>query len=107
MEEVHCLSLLGSTNDSWGFRVDGKRVHEGKVIAYAPHFTNLSPHEGKVSFRVQVYVDCESGVLSFSDNGVDWGQAFVIPQKNFGFFSSSLYAAVCFASSAHTATFID
>ncbi len=95
-------SLLGSTPLSWGFRVDGKIVHNKAVTAYAPHFSNLSDKKKHVKHVIRVCVDCSTGQVSFMDNGVDRGVAFVIARSEW---DTPLYAAASFASSSHEATF--
>ena len=95
--------LLGSTSLSWGFRVDGKKVHNGVLSDYAPNWKNLSNEEKKVRYSIRVSVDCKSGEVSFSDDGVSRGVAFVIPKESF---AVNLFAAASYASSSHEATFI-
>ncbi len=98
--------LLGSTKDSWGFRIDGKKIHDGSCEKYAPHFTNVSKVPKQVKFIIRVHVNCDSGTLVFCDNDNNRGIAFEIPKKHFGFMSS-LYAAASFSSCSHFASFVD
>ncbi|KAF5826386.1 concanavalin A-like lectin/glucanase domain-containing protein [Dunaliella salina] len=75
---------LGTDKHSWGFGSTGKKSHQRQFDSYGDVFG-----KGDV---VGVLLDCDTGAVSFTKNGVDLGQAFTLPPFIKG---QALYPCIC------------
>ena len=103
MKAKGAVLLLGSTPRSWGLLLNGKTHHNKVRSNFAPPLSNRSTDVKCVRYLVRVSVDCDSGEVSFSYDGRDFGVAFELSKEEM---RTPIYPAVCFASSGHTAMFV-
>lgn len=75
---------VGTDRNGWGFGATGKKSNGGSFIPYGEAFT--------VGDVVGCFLEMgpEGGILSFSKNGKDLGQAFALPKH-----AGPLYPSVC------------